>query len=146
MKIDSNAATLYSEATPKQLPKKLSYDTAIEPQHQCSGDTLKRIDFSHTTSKALMDWVDEQVAEGHMALPLRQHFADMTLQIPVTSRNNEMQWLDDDSNCLNFIERAETAIEAARSSGDSQTRQHLEQALEVMHRHQGMAIGIDAHA
>jgi len=96
------------------------------------------------TRKEMFDWMNDQIRSGKMSLDESSPFLGMTMKISVAT--GQPVDMATDTTRINFVEKARLGIEGARSNNDPDLAKRLQAAIEVMHRQQGQALGVDTRA
>ena len=106
--------------------------------------TAKQADFTSMTRKEMFDWMNDQIRSGKMSLDESSPFLGMTMKISVAT--GQPVDMATDTTRIDFVEKARLGIEGARSNNDPDLAKRLQAAIEVMHRQQGQALGVDTRA
>ncbi len=105
---------------------------------------VKQADFTSMTRQEMFDWMNGEIRSGRMSLDESSPFLGMTLKISVaTGQSVDMAT---DTTRINYIEKARLGIAGALSRNDQDLAKRLQAAIEIMNRHQGQAIAVDARA
>ncbi|WP_321404229.1 hypothetical protein [Maridesulfovibrio sp.] len=108
----ANAGTIQSEKT--------------EPYAENSA----AIDFTNTTRQGLFNWMNDEIRAGRMSLDESSPFMAMTLKVSV--KTGQSVGLEHDETPVDFIEKAQSGLEAATQRNDLATAQQLRSALDIM--------------
>ena len=106
--------------------------------------TAKQADFTSMTRKEMFDWMNDQIRSGKMSLDESSPFLGMTMKI--SAATGQPVDMATDTTRINFVEKARLGIEGARSNNDPDLAQRLQAAIEVMRKHQRLALGVDSRA
>ena len=147
MKINTEANHLYTSQRAQKLTaastNSASFSSALTAA-TAETATVKQAAFTSMTRQEMFDWMNGQIRSRKMSLDESSPFLGMTMKISVaTGKPVDMAA---DATRINFIEKARLGIEDALSRNDPDLAKRLQVAIDVMHRKQGQAIGIDVHA
>jgi hypothetical protein len=147
MKINTESNHLYTtqrtqtSAEPGTNPA--SFAAAISAA-TAETSAVKLADFTSMTRLEIFDWMNNQIRSGKMSFDESSPFLGMTMKI--SAATGQPVDMATDTTRINFVEKARLGIEGARSNNDPDLAQRLQAAIEVMRKHQGLALGVDTRA
>lgn len=100
----------------------------------------RQLDFTSMTRQEVFDWMNGQIRAGKMTLDESTAFLGMTLKI--SAATGQPVDMATDTTRENFIEKARLGIEWARSHYEPDQAKRLQEAVEIMQRRQGEALGV----
>lgn len=101
----------------------------------------KQADFTSMTRKEMFDWMNDQIRSGKMSFDESSPFLGMTMKISVAT--GQPVDMATDTTRINFVEKARSGIEGARSNNDPDLAKKLQVAIDIMRKHQGLALGVN---
>jgi hypothetical protein len=137
----SNAGSGATSTTPPGA----STDAASATADQTSAGGVQSVDFTKLTRKGLADWVNGQITSGLMSVQDSSPFLSLGLNASATDLQDGSTGLDD-SQSVNFLQMAQSALTSAQQSGDSASAQQMQSILAVMQQAQGQVTGLDITA
>ncbi|WP_210203042.1 hypothetical protein [Pseudaminobacter soli (ex Li et al. 2025)] len=96
----------------------------------------KQTDFTSMTRQEMRDWANGQIRSGEMSLDDSRPFMAMTMKVPVSGGFGGELAAASDGERLDFTQKAQAGIEAARLRHDDVTLKMLESAMQIMQRKQ----------
>ena len=143
MAASSAGATPTTSTTPATSTDATSTTTTTADQTSTGG--VQSVDFTKLTRKGLADWVNGQITSGLMSVQDSSPFLSLGLNASATDLQSGSTGLDD-SQSVNFLQMAQSALTSAQQSGDSASAQQMQSILAVMQQAQGQVTGLDITA
>lgn len=110
------------------------------PVASSAAKDAKQLDFTSMTRQDMFDWMNSQIVSGKMTLDESSAFLGMTMKI--SAATGQPVDMATDTTRENFLQRARLGIEWARSHQEPDLAKRLQEAVEIMQRRQGEAVGV----